>query len=430
MRSGGYSYGGAYGASATGYRPPSPTGYGSRSGSGGGVYGTSPTAGLYSGRSTSPTQHQGSPLKERPSFRTTSPLSMERDYRYTGQTTPPKSPYSDRPGAGLRERPSILQDNPYNLGATSFKSGLGYVPSTSQGVGLSTPTKTAINHPASFNSGVYGTAGTPTSGQRYGSPTGTPRQRVRGTSFREDYNGLSPRSRMRRAPSMLGQPGTMMIPQQAAADYGKYSIILDLDETLIYARDGPLYARPGVDELFDYIGRDTEAIAWTAGLRAYAQAVLANIDKNNAIKHCIYRHSKWFTGQAGYQKDLSLLGRSLDKTLIIENTPDCIRSNRENGVLVQDYEGGELPDSTIPRMTEFIKGLVSSGMSVPEYLSKCPMLSRRRVPTDRGDYIECYWLEVNNPTTSTRYAILLGSLFCHFGEDVRGGLQDPSFKAS
>eukprot|EP01059_Diplonema_ambulator_P026815 TRINITY_DN4425_c0_g1_i6.p1 TRINITY_DN4425_c0_g1~~TRINITY_DN4425_c0_g1_i6.p1 ORF type:complete len:424 (+),score=94.63 TRINITY_DN4425_c0_g1_i6:63-1334(+) len=363
-----------------------------------------PPAAVYRASSLERTQHLGSPLKERPSFasatspRSTSPLDrLDRYYpgRYDSRTA----------ASGMKERPA-LSDNPYSLGSTSFKSSYatspyGTVPSysnsppsTTRAAYTTTPTKQRSTPATSFNSGVYGVGGTPQ--PRYGSPTGTPRQRIRGTSFREDYNGLSPRSRMKRAPSMLGSPGTLMIPPQAPEDYGKYSVVLDLDETLIYAREGPLYARPGVEDLFALIGKEAEAIAWTAGLRAYAQAVLLNIDKMNSIKHCIYRHSKWFTGQAGYQKDLSLLGRNLDRTIIIENTPDCIRANRENGILVADYEGGEMPDNTIPRLTEFLKGLISSGMPVSKYLATCPMLSKRSVPTDKGDFIECYWLDVNS----------------------------------
>ena len=415
----GYTYGGASAYSPTAYsptsdyRPPSPSSYSRPTASAAGAG----TGGLYSYTTRTPSphaQHQGSPLKERPTYgRATSPLSAERAYAYP--TTPTKTTYGERPLAGMRERPSVLADNPYSLGATSYKSGLSYLNPGGSPSATLTPTKQTPpgpHHGASFNSGVYGTAGTPNSAQRYGSPTNSPgggRQRIRGTSFREDYNGLSPRSRrLGRAPSMLGQPGTMMIPPQHPSDHGKYSIVLDLDETLIYARDGPLYARPGVDDLFEYIGSNTEAIAWTAGLRAYAQAVLANIDKTSSIKHCVYRHSKWFTGQAGYQKELSLLGRSLDRVLIVENTPDCIRANRENGILVQDYEGGELADATIPRLLEVIRGLVQSGLSVPDYLARCPLLSRRKVPTDKGDYIECYWLEVNNPVQgSVRYVVVV-----------------------
>ena len=362
--------------------PPSPTSYGR----------ATISSGYYT---TARSVHQGSPLKER--YRSTSPVEANR------YTTYPSTP----PSAGLRERPSssVVADNPYNLGGlSSFKSTLSGTPTHSPGHspgGYSSPTSTR----PTFSSSIYTATryGSPSSPQQTTSPTsGTPKQRIRGTSFREDYSGLSPRSRMKRAPSMLGGPGTLMIPEQNPEDWGKYTIVLDLDETLIFARDGPLYARPGVDDLLNLLGREAEGIAWTAGLRAYAQAVLRNIDRNSAIKHCVYRHAKWFSGQAGYQKDLSLLGRSLEKTLIIENTPDCIRGNRENGILVADYEGGEFPDNTIPKLVEFLKGLISSGMTVPQYLSQCRSLSRRKVATDRGDFIQCYWLDVHSDSTSPR----------------------------
>ncbi|KAJ9446921.1 hypothetical protein DIPPA_15660 [Diplonema papillatum] len=418
-----------YGYTSPYATPPSPlsgpTSPGLRSGSGSALF-ASTSRGLYS-RSPLGSYHQhhgGSPLKDRPT-RSTSPF--DRTYPSAAATT--SYLYGERPGAPVRERPGGLSDrpglserlaerpglgsgmteNPYSLSSSSFKSTFqrsspystlsAYNTAVGAGYLNTTPTKQRV----SSTTTSYTT--TPLSQVRYSSPTSlTPnssgRQRIRGTSFREEYSGGSPRTRMRRAPSMVSAPGTTMVPPQASEDYRKYSIVLDLDETLIYARDGPLYARPGVDELLEFLGKNAEAIAWTAGLRAYAQAVLHNIDKTHAVRHCIYRHAKWFTNEPGYQKDLSLLGRPLDRTLIIENTPDCIRANRENGILVADYEGGEVPDHTIPKLTEFLRGLVASGMSVPQYLAQCPHLTRRKVSTDRGDFIECYWLEVNNPPGS------------------------------
>ena len=49
--------------------------------------------------------------------------------------------------------------------------------------------------------------------------------------------------------------------------------------------------------------------------------------------------SDWFCCvQAGYAKDLALVGRDLNSVLIVENTPDCVRGHEENGILVSDYE--------------------------------------------------------------------------------------------
>jgi TFIIF-interacting CTD phosphatase-like protein len=201
------------------------------------------------------------------------------------------------------------------------------------------------------------------------------------------------------------------IPDQDPADRDKIVLVLDLDETLVYAREGPLYARPGLDEFFAACKDKCEVIVWTAGLRAYAQAIIRSIDKHGVVKHCVYRHSKWFTGQAGYRKDLAALGRSLDKTVIIENTPDCIRGYQQNGILVEDYEGGERTDNTIPALAEVVRALVDSKLTVPQFVTGCPILTKGPVQTDVGDYIQVYTLNVGlwKPGQHTRVNRDLGA---------------------
>ncbi|KAJ9453193.1 CTD small phosphatase-like protein 2 [Diplonema papillatum] len=170
------------------------------------------------------------------------------------------------------------------------------------------------------------------------------------------------------------------------------NVVLDLDETLIYAREGPLYARPHTDLLLQLLKDHFETVVWTAGVKAYAQSIIRNIDPEGIIEHCIYRHKRWFSGRAGYQKDLTMLGRSMDRVIIIENTPDCIRGNPENGVLVSDYEGGEAGDPTIPALIHFLAGLAESKMTVPEFLRTSSMLKTASVLTDVGDVFSVHVL--------------------------------------
>lgn len=235
------------------------------------------------------------------------------------------------------------------------------------------------------------------------------RQRLRGSSFKSEYQGGGAARRAApgrpRAPSMSHDTSKFCIPDQDPADRDKIVLVLDLDETLVFAREGPLYARPGLDEFFAMCKDKCEVCVWTAGLKAYAQAIIRSIDKQGIVKHCVYRHSKWFTGQAGYRKDLAALGRSLDKTIIIENTPDCIRGYQQNGILVEDYEGGEHADNTIPALTEVIRALCESGMSVPQFVTSCPMLSKAPVQTDVGDYIQVYTLNVGVWTPGTHMRV-------------------------
>lgn len=239
-------------------------------------------------------------------------------------------------------------------------------------------------------------------------------QRIRGLSFKQEYSSHGQQTsifaRMKarvngqqrgRAPSMVQDIGKELVPPKDPALRDRITIVMDLDETLIYAREGPLYARPGLDDLLKYLKEHCEAIVWTAGVKAYAQAVVRNIDtKYEAISHTVYRHRKWFTGQAGYNKDLTLLGRNLDTTLIIENTPDCVRGNETNGILVADYEGGELADNTLPAILALITDLVErhqkEGITVPQYIQTSPLLSKQRIPTDAGDTMYCFCLDVND----------------------------------
>lgn len=253
-----------------------------------------------------------------------------------------------------------------------------------------------------------------------GAPGSSPpqRQRLRGMSFKQEYaNGgqsaqMSLFQRMKarvtqdkpvqraRQPSMVHDLGKMLVPPKAPEMEGKLTVVLDLDETLIYAREGPLYARPGLDDLMKLIKDNFEGIVWTAGVKAYAQAVVRNIDKHDAISHCVYRHKKWFTGCAGYNKDLTLLGRDMNKTLILENTPDCLRGNEENGILVADYEGGEYPDNTLPAilllLTDLKQCMEKDNITVPQYIRQSRFLSKQRIPTDVGNVMTVYCLDIND----------------------------------
>eukprot|EP01064_Diplonema_japonicum_P009503 TRINITY_DN1699_c2_g4_i1.p1 TRINITY_DN1699_c2_g4~~TRINITY_DN1699_c2_g4_i1.p1 ORF type:complete len:560 (+),score=113.42 TRINITY_DN1699_c2_g4_i1:66-1682(+) len=198
------------------------------------------------------------------------------------------------------------------------------------------------------------------------------------------------RPRARRSPSMDWTSSQGLIPPQAKEDMHKYVVVLDLDETLVYARDGPLVTRPGCKELLSFLSEYCETIIWTAGERCYAQLVLASLDPTEStVKHCVYRHPKWFTGQAGQTKDLRLLGRNLDKTILIDNTPDCIRKNVTNAALVPDYMGAPV-DSTLLSIQILLKLLVASAKTVPAFLQSTPLVELSTVKTDVSDSIVVY----------------------------------------
>eukprot|EP01062_Namystynia_karyoxenos_P081681 TRINITY_DN901_c0_g2_i4.p1 TRINITY_DN901_c0_g2~~TRINITY_DN901_c0_g2_i4.p1 ORF type:complete len:735 (+),score=145.78 TRINITY_DN901_c0_g2_i4:290-2206(+) len=189
-----------------------------------------------------------------------------------------------------------------------------------------------------------------------------------------------------RAPTMVwdSQKGHL-VPPQDEGDAGKYTVVFDLDETLIFARRGPLFARPGIAGLLALLDGRAEVIVWTAGMRGYAQAILRQIDPHGVVRHCVYRHPQWHAlGSSAQRKDLAALGRDLDRTLIVENSADSIRGDEANAVLLSDYEATEAEDRTLPALTTLLRHLLVAQRPVPAFLAETELLSRQEVACESG----------------------------------------------
>ncbi|KAL7697214.1 nuclear lim interactor-interacting factor [Lotmaria passim] len=232
-----------------------------------------------------------------------------------------------------------------------------------------------------------------------------PSQRRRGASFRGEYcpgavsvcleDSVTETTEVfRRSPSITAS-GEYLVPPKPTEIQSRLTVVLDLDETLIYARQGPLYVRPGMDKLMRFLADHCETIVWTSSKHRYADAVIAQIDPVGAVCHTVYRHRRWFNGTSA-TKELRLLGRDLASTIIVENTPDCCRGYEKNAVLVEDYEGGELADHTLHTLLDLLKDLVerheNEGMTVPEFIASTPRLTQQSVLTDKGTAMQAFCL--------------------------------------
>ena len=192
--------------------------------------------------------------------------------------------------------------------------------------------------------------------------------------------------------------GSKLVAPRELHETKLYTIVLDLDETVVYARDGPLYARANLKELLCALNDVAEVIVWTAGVRMYAKAILEEINAEGYIKHLVYRHRNWYNPE-DYTKDLRKLGRDIDYVLIVENTPDCVRANPTNGIIVEDFEvtskGSQLSDrdQTFVHLMRLVMDLgKSNGMTVPQFLAQCPLLKRQLVHGSDGQEIPIFYL--------------------------------------
>ena len=139
----------------------------------------------------------------------------------------------------------------------------------------------------------------------------------------------------------------------------KYTLVLDLDETLISFRigihgRGIIKLRPGLFDFLNKIKNKYELVVFTAGTKEYADPIIDIIEKKEKYfikrlyrQHTIYRDNI-------YIKDLSKLGRDLSKIIIVDNMPQNFCLQKENGILISNYFGQDSRDNTLYLLADIL----------------------------------------------------------------------------
>ena len=122
--------------------------------------------------------------------------------------------------------------------------------------------------------------------------------------------------------------------------------MLDLDETLIHYHENEdedeeeLRIRPGADEFLFRMSKHYELVIFTAAVQDYADWAISHLENEHLISHRLYRQhalpllnpviSQQMNNGDGdqstgvvlhnyYVKDLSRIGRELDRMIIVDN---------------------------------------------------------------------------------------------------------------
>eukprot|EP00758_Cryptobia_borreli_P008531 Tbor_TRINITY_DN5396_c0_g4::TRINITY_DN5396_c0_g4_i1::g.4627::m.4627/K17616/CTDSPL2; CTD small phosphatase-like protein 2 len=122
------------------------------------------------------------------------------------------------------------------------------------------------------------------------------------------------------------------------------TVIFDLDETLVSNRRSDLphaILRPYVLHVLNAMRqmKGVEIVLWTASTKETGEPVVRQLEERGSIfDNIIYRDERWFT-EPIHTKDLRLLGRDMNRVVVFDNAPNCVKLNVSNSVLIEDFNG-------------------------------------------------------------------------------------------
>ncbi|KAM9929477.1 hypothetical protein OXX80_009668 [Metschnikowia pulcherrima] len=136
----------------------------------------------------------------------------------------------------------------------------------------------------------------------------------------------------------------------------KKCLVLDLDETLVhssfkYLRTADfvipveiedqvhhvyVIKRPGVDEFLRQVGKWYEVVVFTASVAKYGDPLLNKLDIHRAVHQRLFRDS-CYTYQGNFIKNLSQLGRPLQDSIIIDNSPASYIFHPQHSVPISSW---------------------------------------------------------------------------------------------
>jgi RNA polymerase II subunit A small phosphatase-like protein len=155
-------------------------------------------------------------------------------------------------------------------------------------------------------------------------------------------------------------------------------LILDLDETLVYAAETPLnrqadfrvgpfhvYKRPYLDAFVSTSLSWFTVAVWTSSSKIYADAVVERLFPDPArlaflwTKNRCTRKRLFELDETVWVKDFKKLkakGYSLEKVLVVDDSPEKHQRNYGNLISVSEYQG-QPGDDELPALLKYLEAL-------------------------------------------------------------------------
>lgn len=182
---------------------------------------------------------------------------------------------------------------------------------------------------------------------------------VEETDEEDDYSSFNPYAFMKTLPSLEEAVPYYRPPAIPSKQEGcdKPTLVLDLDETLVHScLDGTgsadfsfevgfngqfhtvnVQQRPHLYHFLDSVAQLYEVVIFTASQKVYAEQLLDILDPEGClIQHRLYRDDCVYV-DGNYLKDLTVLGRDLKRTVIVDNSPHAFGFQVDNGIPIESW---------------------------------------------------------------------------------------------
>ena len=150
-----------------------------------------------------------------------------------------------------------------------------------------------------------------------------------------------------------------------------YTLVLDLDETLIHFKANPnneesgtIRIRPYLYNFLEKIKKYYELVVFTAATQEYADPIINALEQNK--KYFDYRLYRIHTIiiDNDFVKDISKLGRDLSKIIIVDNMEQNYKLQKNNGITIRPFWGKDNEDSALIDLLEILIKIAERNLDV------------------------------------------------------------------
>ena len=165
----------------------------------------------------------------------------------------------------------------------------------------------------------------------------------------------------------LPKPDAPYFQPKKSDDKRDYCLVLDLDETLVHffedENEAYVKVRMGTENFIRQLSKFCEIAIFTASTQNYADIVIDGLDCKDLIDYRLYREHTTLINGVNI-KDLSKLGRDMNKIIIIDNIEENYQLQPNNGLNISDFEGDESDNELEYLLDDLLKVVQHPGKNV------------------------------------------------------------------